>query len=263
MGDEHLTTGWEPSLPAEDSLLRRYLLANAERAAFMARCAGGRQRRDDDLALADPRSAVLWDNMAILLQPPAYLDLDSTMARLFGFYPPERHFSFLSPWPIQDLSGYGLELMGHPPLMLRTAGGDPPVMPEGLRIVRVHDQQTVADFVRTVVEGYPMPGGEDTVLADPALLTGPLSLFVGYLGGKPVGTSGAISAHGIADVEWVCSLPEVRGKGVGTAMAWAATAVNPEDPAMLIASDHGQPVYAKLGYQRLQRLTMYHRPPAA
>jgi GNAT superfamily N-acetyltransferase len=262
MGDEHLTTGWEPAVPAADSLLRRYVLASAGRAAFMARCAGGPVGSWDDLVAADPRSPVLWDNAAVLMQPPPYADMDDVLTRLTSFYPPERHFVFLSPWPTGDLSGAGLELMGHPPLMLRPAGGVAPPVPEGLEIVRVHDERTMADFVRTIVTAYPMPGAEGTVLADAGLLDGPVSLFVGYLGGGPVATSGAYASHGIVDVEWVSAMPECRGRGVGGAMVWAATAVNPADPAMLIASDEGQPVYERLGYLRMQRLTMWHRPPA-
>jgi hypothetical protein len=255
MADEHLTTGWERDVPAADSLLRAYVLASAGRAGYMASCAGGREQRWDDLAVADPRSPVLWDNAAVLLQPPQYVDMDDVLDRLTGFYPPERHFVLMSAWPAGDLRGTGLELM------FRPAGGSGPPVPDGLEIVRVSGQRTLDDFVRTVVEAYPMPGAEGTVLSDLALLDGPIALFVGYLDGEPVATSGSYTEHGIVDVEWVSARPECRGRGVGGALAWAATAVSPADPAMLIASDEGQPVYQRIGYLRLQRLTMWHRPP--
>jgi hypothetical protein len=44
-------------------------------------------------------------------------------------------------------------------------------------------------------------------------------------------------------------------------VTWAATLVDPALPAVLIASDDGQGVYRAMGYIRVQRLTMWHRPP--
>lgn len=262
MSAEQLTHGWEPGLDAGDSLLRRFVLANAERNAFVAACAGGRAQRWEDLAAADPASPVLFDNAAVLLRPPAYLDLPDTLRRLLAFYPLERHFVFLSAWPTPDLSTAGLELMGHPPLMLRPPGGAPPPLPDGLRIVPVTDRAGLEDFVATLVEAYPMPEAKGTIFGDERVLSGPVKLFVGYLGDRPVATSGARLGQGIVDVEWVSTLPACRGRGIGAAVTWAATLVEPGNPAMLIASDEGRPVYAKMGYLTLMRLTMWHRPPA-
>ncbi|MET9343436.1 hypothetical protein [Nonomuraea sp. NPDC003804] len=262
MSDEHLTHGWEQDLDAGDSLVRRFVLANADRNAFVAAYAGGRAERWQDLAVADPASPVLFDNAAVLLAPPPYIDLADTLRRLLAFYPPERHFVFLSVWPTPDLSTAGLRLMGHPPLMLRPPGGSPPPLPDGLRIVPVTDRRGLADFVRTLVEAYPMPEAEGTVFGDARVLDGPIKLFVGYAGDRPVATSGSRLGHGIVDVEWVSTLPSHRGRGIGAAVTWAATFAEPYQPAMLIASDEGQPVYEAMGYLRLMRLTMWHRPPA-
>ncbi|CAM02220.1 Acetyltransferase (GNAT) family protein [Saccharopolyspora erythraea NRRL 2338] len=261
MAEEHLTHGWEPDLDAGDSLLRRYVLANADRNAFLATAAGGRHERWPDLAVADPCSPVLFDNAAVLLQPPPYTDLRDAVRRVLGFYPPERHFVLLAAWPTPDLSDAGLHLMGHPPLMLRPAGGTAPPPPPGLRISPVGDRRMLADFVRTLVEGYPMPGAADTVLADEAVLRGPVRLFVGYVDGEPVATSGARLGHGIVDVEWVSTLPSHRRRGIGAALTWAATLVHGTEPAMLISSDDGRAVYESMGYLSLTRLTMRHRPP--
>ncbi|MFD1939853.1 MULTISPECIES: GNAT family N-acetyltransferase [Nonomuraea] len=261
MSDVHLTHGWEPDLDAGDSLLRRFVVANAERNAFVAACAGGRCGRWDDLAAADPASPVLFDNAAVLLRPPPYIHLPDTLRRLLAFYPPERHFVFLSVWPTPDLTSAGLELMGHPPLMLRPPGGTPPPLPDTLRIVPVEDRRTLDDFVGTLVEAYPMPEAKGAIFGDTAVLRGPVRLFVGYVDGRPVATSGARLGQGIVDVEWVSTLPEYRGRGIGTALTWAATLVEPGAPAMLIASDEGRPVYEAMGYLRLMRLTMWHRPP--
>ena len=260
---EHLTHGWEVDLAADDSLLRQYVLTNVDAAAHGARSAGGRVERWDDLAVADPASAVFFDNIAILLQPPHLTDLSDVVARVLGFYPAERHFALLSPWPTPDLSGHGLTLMGHPPLMVRPAGGDAPPLPAGLEIVRVSDADQLASFVGVLVEAFGMPPGTHTVVAGPAFLDGPVQLVLGLVDGRPVATAGAREGHGVVDVDWVATLPGERGHGYGAALTWAATLCRPDRTAVLIASDDGQPVYQAMGYLRLLRLTLWHRPPTA
>lgn len=261
---EHLTHGWEPDLDPADSLLRRHFLAMARRSCAMAERAGGSAGRWDDVAAADARSPFVFDNIAVLLQPPEYTDLDDVLRRLGGFYPPERHVALLSAWPTRDLTGPqdgGWQLMGHPPVMLRPAGGSAPPLPPGLEI-RPVDAATVDVFLRTLVEAYPMPETPATVDGAP-WLADDLRLFIGYADGEPVGTAGAHLANGIVDVEWVSAYSRFRGRGFGAALTWAATLASPEDPAMLIASDDGQPTYQRMGYLRLLRATMWHRPPTA
>lgn len=258
---EHLTHGWEPELDDGDSLLRRYVMATAERAALLARAAGGRVERTDAMALADPDSAVFFDNAAVLVQPPAYIDLRAALESTLAFYPADRHFVLMSAWPTEDLSPYGLELMGHPPLMYRPAGGAAPPVPDELVIREVDGAASLAEFITTMIDAYPMPGGEQTAIADPAILGGPLRFFTGYVDGVAVATAGARIGHGIVDVEWVSTRVDHRRRGFGAAVTWAATLAEPSMPAVLIASDDGQPVYEAMGYVRLLRLTMWHRPP--
>ncbi len=257
----HLTHGWESGLPAADSVLRQYVLANVACNAHAARSSGGRVARWDDVAAADPASAVFFDNMANLLLPPTLCDLDDVVTRLLDFYPPERHFVLLSPWPTADLTGHGLALMGHPPLMVRPAGGEAPPLPDGLTIERVTDAATLATFVEVLVAAFGFSPGTGSVLAAPAFLDGPVQLFLARIDGEAVGTAGARTAEGVVDVDWVATLPAHRGRGYGAALTWAAALAEPDWPAVLIASDDGQPVYASMGFLRLLRLTLWHRPP--
>ncbi len=258
----HLTHGWEPELEADDSLLRRYVLATADRGEAMARAVDGRVLRTPACSAADPGSPVLFDNAVVVLQPPSYVDLEAALAEAIAWYPPERHFVVLSPFPTPDLGPLGLSLMGHPPLMYRPAGGDAPPLPDGLEIHEVADEAGLEEFVRTLVTAYPMPGAEASNIADGRVLDGSIRLFVGRVDGVPVATSGARIGHGVNDVEWVSTQPDHRRRGIGEALTWAATRAAPELPAVLIASDDGQPIYASMGFVRLLRLTMWHRPPA-
>ena len=261
MSGDYLTTGWEPDLAADDSLLRRFVLANVERSAFLAHSVGGASRRWDDVAVADPASPVLFDNLVALLQPPEYIDIRAAVQRAIEFYPPERHFLLLSAWPTPDLSAQGLELMGHPPLMLRPPGGTAPPVPDGLDVVRVRDAEQLDDFLTTLIKAYPLPKATDTALGSVSILDGPVRLFVGYVDGRPVATSGARIGGGLVDVEWVSTRSEYRRRGIGAALTWAATLTEPSLPGVLIASDDGQPVYQAMGHLRLMRLTVWHRPP--
>ena len=262
MADGHLTDGWEPGLAADDSVLRGFVLAQAEHCAALAERTGGRAARWDDIVAADSRSPVFFDNMAVLLRPPAYADLPDMLARLAAFYPPGRHVALLSAWPTPDLSGHGWELTGHPPLMWRPPGGAAPPLPPGLAIERVTDAAGLTAFVATLMAAFGMAAADGLPLADPAILDGPFRFYLGRRDGRPVATAGARLGHGLVDVEWVACLPDERGAGIGAALSWAATLADPALPAVLIASDDGQPVYARMGYVRLLRLTLWHRPPA-
>ena len=105
-----------------------------------------------------------------------------------------------------------------------------------------------------------MPGGP-SVLSDTRILDSDIRLWVGYEGDRAVGTAGVIVAHGVNDVEWISVYDDCRGKGYGAALTWAATLADPSLPAVLIASDPGQPVYERMGYLRLTRMSVWFRPP--
>jgi hypothetical protein len=259
---EHLTHGWEPETAADDSLLRAFVLSTAEVSAWIAERTGGHARRWDDVAAADAGSPVLFDNLAVLLAPPAYIDWADAVARVIDHYPPERHFVLLSPWPTPDLSDLGVHLMGHPPFMTRPAGGPAPPLPDGLRVAEATDASTLADAVEVLAEGFGIPTS-GSALAKPAVLGGPVRVWVGYEGDRSVATAAARVSHGVIDVEAVATVPDCRGRGYGEALTWAATTADPALPAALYSSDIGRPVYERMGYQAQFRFTLWHRPPPA
>jgi hypothetical protein len=256
---EHLTTGWEDDVPASDSLLRAYVLASADRAEVIARAAGGRVAETERAWMADAASPALFDNVVTLRRPPTAADARAAVADAVDFFPAERPFAVLSAWPVPDGGDLGIELMGHPPFMLRPVG-PPPTRPETrLEIRPVEDEDELATFFATIVAAYPMPGGE-SALASPGILGTSVRFWVGYEDGVPVGTAGVHVGHGLNDVEWISVAGSHRGRGYGAELTWAATLADPGLPAVLIASDPGQPVYERMGYLRLTRMTMWFRP---
>lgn len=252
---EGLTTGWEPEAPVGDTLLRRFLFCSAERLGAMTDSLGGTRQATPAAAFFDPASAFVFDTAVILLQPPA--DLTGVVEAAGAFYPPERTWVLISAWPLPALPG--LELVGHPPFMMRPPGGSPRPDPPGLAIVEVDSIQALSDFERVLVEGYPMPAGG--AVADPRLLGGPVRAWVGYdAGRRPVAVAGSHTGHGVVEVDWVATLPDARHRGYGEAVTWRATLADPELPAVLLASDPGRPVYERMGYIALQRFTVWWRP---
>ena len=125
-----------------------------------------------------------------------------------------------------------------------------PALPRGLVIEPV-DSSRKADFAR-VVSGLGL--GEDAA----AQMTSPsfvgradVDLFVGYLDGAPVGTSVAVSSARAGGVVNVLTLEKARGRGVGTAMTWAAVragVARGHDTVVLQATPMGLPVYQAMGF---------------
>ena len=162
-----------------------------------------------------------------------------------------------------DLLDLGLALVGHPPFMLRplaTATAEPTTTSTS-REARTTGE--LRDAERVLVEGYLMPDMAHLPPGDfyrPEVVHGQTRVFVGYEGDTPLATSAAHSAAGVTVVENVAVLGAARGKGAGAALTWAATRAWPDQPAVLLASDAGQPVYERLGYLRLVRWTCWPRP---
>jgi ribosomal protein S18 acetylase RimI-like enzyme len=61
-------------------------------------------------------------------------------------------------------------------------------------------------------------------------------------------------------VQTVATLPEFRGRGYGEALTWTATTAEPEQPAVLLSSDLGRPVYERMGYIALLRFSYWRMP---
>lgn len=259
---EQLENGYLTATASGDNLLLDY--ARGEAAAFAATIgsAGGRTDRDSsfNLQLCDLGVPSPFGNVALIEQPidsRSTAELVATMRSYFGERPGGPYLVF-SPWPL-DLSGHGYALVGHPPLMLRPAGGTAPVA-DGLRIKEVGDAETLADFERTLIEAYPVPEMqpvERESMFGPKILDTPWRLFVGYDGDRPVSTAGAFVTPTLTIVELVSTREECRGKGYGSAVTAAATLVEPTNPAMLIASDPGRNSYARLGYIPLLRYSLW------
>jgi GNAT superfamily N-acetyltransferase len=169
-----------------------------------------------------------------------------------------------SPWPSSvDLAPYGLELVGHPPLMVRPAGGELPPTPPELEIVEVADDAALRAYEATFIDGYPVPelqpAGSRRML-DPRILGGPLRLWIGSVGGEPVSVAASYRGEQAVSVFLVATLPQARGKGYGAALTARACQVDSGLPAELQASDDGRPVYLRMGFQIITPYDLWMAP---
>jgi hypothetical protein len=218
----------------------------ADRGAAWAAAAGGWVHREPGLLLADAGSPCPFLNVAVAAAPP-------DLAAVAAFFPAGRPFVLLSPHATPDLRPAGLHLMGHPPFLVRPAGGVAPAPPDGVTVTEVRDAAGLAGWDRVLAAGYPMPHSP----APAALLGGPTRFWLASVDGEPVATAVSHAAHGVVDVEAVATLPGYRGRGIGAAVTWAATLAGPDLPAVLIASDDGIGVYRRMGYLPVGRWTMW------
>jgi hypothetical protein len=258
---EHLTTGWEDDLDPADSIERQAVLAHVSWARALTTAARGHFTQGPGWCAGSGGGTSALRNWAIVTSPPR--DWAVTVAAISAAYPAGVSAIVLSPFPTPDLTSHGLGLVGHPPLMLRPVSTvtEPPTTTLDVREAATPTE--LQDAERVLVEGYPMPDMADTPPGDfyrTDVVVGPTRVFVAYDHGVPVATSAAHSAAGVTVVENVAVLASARGKGAGAAVTWAATTSWPEQGAVLIASDDGQPVYERLGYLRIVRWTCWLRP---
>jgi GNAT superfamily N-acetyltransferase len=249
---DELATGWEDTAPSNDTLSLAGLRAMADRAVAWAQAAGGRTRHEPGRTFADAGSPCPFLNVVDSTGP---LDIGRVEA-ISAFFPTGRSFVLLSPNPTPDLRPAGLQLMGHPPYLVRPAGGAAPEPPPGVTVTEVCDAAGLAVWDQVLAAGYPMPESP----APPSLLGGPMRFWLARADGAPVATALSYTGHGVVNVEAVATLPGYRGRGIGAAVTWAATLADPTLPAVLIASDDGIGVYRSMGYLPVTRWTLWIRP---
>lgn len=151
--------------------------------------------------------------------------------------------------------------MGHPPLMLRPAGAPLPPAPSELRIVKVQSVAAATDMERTLVDGYPAPQLQPfkgvQLFTSKAFDARGWHHFVGYVGDRPVAAGSCFVGDRLLRVENIATLGDVRGRGFGVAITAATVAVDTTKPAVLVASDLGRPIYEKLGFQAMTRVSYW------
>ena len=259
-----LENGSRATTPSGDNLLHDFAKAEISAYAQLAGAAGGRVEHVEQfgLAMIDCGSPCPFGNIAHLAHPLSSSDAAQLVDLMLEFYGAGEGGSFLlfSAYPTPDLGALGLDLSGHPPMMVRPAG-TAPSNDTGLRVEVVRDAGQLADFERTMIEAYPAPElapfGSQARLFGDALLTTDWTLYVGYEGDRVVATSAAFVSEHVVAVEMVSSREECRRRGYGLAITAAAATTRTDRPSALLSSDLGNPVYRRLGFLPLLRYALW------
>jgi len=139
-------------------------------------------------------------------------------------------------------------------MVLLDIPAESPPPPSELTVRRAMDEVSLADFW-AVEEARPRHVPSAAAARDPEI-----AVLVGYCGGRPVAT-GRVSGHGsVADLMGIRTLPDLRGRGFGTAMTWAALAAARAmgcGAAVLAATAMGRPLYSRLGFHAIGTLRTY------
>lgn len=167
------------------------------------------------------------------------------------------------------LVGHGLRHDEDEPGMWLDLAAAPVAVPpvDGLTVRPVVNPELLEQWVRVWGCGAP-PAATDRFLRVYAALpygpAGPLRMFVGFLGDRPVATVYVFLAAGVAAVHFVVTLPELRRRGIGTAMTGAALGEARAAGyriAVLTASPDGEGIYRRLGFQRCCVVSTYGWQP--
>src|SRR5829696_2447980 len=266
--DLKMRVGWEPDTPSSDSIVRAFLTNWSNLTAAEIAAHGGQSLIRDDFAAFDVGRPAGFANVVFFLAPFFPEGTGEIVTALDDFFDFNGDGNtcevyIFSPWLTPDLRPAGWNLMGHPPIMLRAAGGELPAVPAGLRIEEVHTEASLHAFEQVVIRGFPMeelaslsPG---STFAASILDDERMRLWLGWEGDQPVSVAFTSVEEGINHVHLVATVPEARRRGYGAALTWLATLADPTLPSVLIASDDGRPVYEKMGYLTLFRFTGWWR----
>lgn len=260
-----LCTGWEPGLPPEDTVLRRFLLHLAEYYASAAAAAGAPTVRRPEMVVADLRRPSGFFNSAVLLQPPAPDRWDSVLETVDEAFAGGTGDAYLwSAWPTPDLRPRGWQLMGHPPLLVRQPGGLLPPAAPGLEIREVRDPAGLEDWAGVAVDGFPLdelsPYRPGSLLDERILRDRRWRFWVGYEDGWPVSIGTLFVSHGLAQLALGVSLPRARGRGFWYALVRERLRAETGLLSGGVFSDDSRPGIERLGYLPIVRLTLWHRP---
>lgn len=129
--------------------------------------------------------------------------------------------------------------------------------PDDLKIKRVLNEGMLQEWFHPVSVSFGYPKNITSLLLNLYSRVdvgeeSPWRLFIGYMNGKPVGASRLFFGAGVAGIYHVATVPQVRGRGIGTAMTLAALrdawSMNYRI-AVLRAAERALGVYRRLGFK--------------
>jgi acetyltransferase (GNAT) family protein len=212
---------------------------------------GLRSERDSDAWRAvDPPPYIYF--AAIALHPETPVEAVSSAAG-----------SVCDPWQTLDLANHGFKAWRREPWMYRPPGDPPGALPAELEIIRVTTPAEVERLELVSVRGF--SNDESQTIAPgtfhpPSILEEPrMVMWLGQVEGKPVGAAMSYRTDEAVGIFGVTTIPTARRRGYGGALTSVALLTDTGLPAVLAPSPEGEPVYARLGFERVGELLIWSR----
>lgn len=142
-----------------------------------------------------------------------------------------------------------------------------PKMPEDFTWNKVDSPEKLREWSYLMCRAYGMPEFGWDLLATATINMGIVDdypCYTGYYKEKPVATSAVFYSDGVAGLYSVASLPEVRGKGIGSMISYVPFIDAIERGykiGILHSSPMGYRVYERLGFEEICKLVRYQWNP--
>lgn len=224
----------------------------------VARASDGRVQHWPDAVAIDAGAPNPIPNRILVMSPR--FDAAALIDRANAFYGVrDLPWGIMDPWDSADLGPLGFEERVRLPCMVRDPA--PPGPTTGtVRIERVETAAGLRLFKQVLFEGFHFstwPDDHDSIMDERFLSEPDSHMFIAFTDDGPAGCSAGFLRDGIVGVYMVGVVPEMRGRGIGEAVSWAATLAAPSLPAVLQASDMGRPVYEKMGYRTIATIPFW------
>lgn len=142
-----------------------------------------------------------------------------------------------------------------PMMSFDLTGAIPSTPAAAVRIERVTDQQSFTRWVNVLIDGFEYPESARELATNLFATLGyddPLYQYLAWLDGEPAAAATLILDDVHSGIFNVATLPALRGRSIGSAITVHAlheARAAGRQSALLIASEMGEPVYRRLGFQ--------------
>lgn len=135
-------------------------------------------------------------------------------------------------------------------------------LPEGYKVKGVNNRKEIEDFSQVVKEAFDKTEAQISKMyeTDQTIIDENVISFVIYKDERPVGSVLTTISDEVAGIYWVGVTKEARGQGLGSFLTQISTNAgfdSGKDLVILQASEAGERVYTKLGYQTITRYRTY------
>ncbi len=218
---------------------------------------GGEATESDGLLIINTGLPLAMFNLAFVTRPPA--DPAAAIGRAAAYFDDRRlPFVVRMRAGLDDASERAAAAEGLPyrdtvPGMTLSPIPTIPPPPAGLEIRAARDATAFGYHRDVLAASFGMPADLVRQLLSQRLLDLlDAEFYIGYVQGTPVASSALIASDRVAGVWNVGCVPSYRKRGLGEAMTWHAVRRGAEigcTMANLQASEMGQPIYARMGFE--------------